>query len=117
LFSYFVCFVAKVPFSIFAGAVKDSVVGEERIAKYLLSLLNIRKTPLHWERLLHRREEFDDEECSSNKKDSRGSQWRKRRLNNSDALYIQVLTLINIIYEYTGHILLPPIELHMWAVD
>ncbi|KAK6151306.1 hypothetical protein DH2020_013941 [Rehmannia glutinosa] len=31
-----------------AGSVKDSVVGEERIAQYLLAVLNTRGTPLHW---------------------------------------------------------------------
>ncbi|GMN35934.1 hypothetical protein TIFTF001_042320 [Ficus carica] len=31
-----------------AGSVKDSVVGEERIAQYLLAVLNSRGTPLHW---------------------------------------------------------------------
>ncbi|XP_024459030.1 short integuments 2, mitochondrial isoform X2 [Populus trichocarpa] len=31
-----------------AGSVKDSVVGEERIARYLLAVLNTRGTPLHW---------------------------------------------------------------------
>ncbi|VAI12330.1 unnamed protein product [Triticum turgidum subsp. durum] len=71
------------------GAVKDSVVGEERIAKYLLSLLNIRKTPLHWERLLHRREEFDEDPDDSCEKGSRGSLRRRQRFNNSDALYVQ----------------------------
>jgi hypothetical protein len=66
------------------------VVGEERIAKYLLSLLNIRKTPLHWERLLHR--EFDEEPGGSCEKGSRDSLRRRRRLNNSDAVYVQVVT-------------------------
>ena len=27
---------------------KDSVVGEERIAQYLLAVLNTRRTPFHW---------------------------------------------------------------------
>ncbi|KAJ1265358.1 hypothetical protein BS78_08G070600 [Paspalum vaginatum] len=75
------------------GAIKDSVVGEERIAKYLLSVLNIRKTPLHWERLLHRREEVYEETCTSNEKEARGSLRSRRRLNNSDALYIKDLTM------------------------
>ncbi|KAG2561838.1 hypothetical protein PVAP13_8KG232800 [Panicum virgatum] len=77
------------------GAVKDSVVGEERIAKYLLSLLNIRKTPLHWERLVHRRGEVHEETCSHNENDSRDSLRRRRCLNNSDALYVQVLNLVS----------------------
>ncbi|KAK3118755.1 hypothetical protein QOZ80_9BG0706490 [Eleusine coracana subsp. coracana] len=92
------------------GAVKDSVVGEERIAKYLLSLLNIRKTPLHWERLLHRREGFDDEACSSNEKDSTDSIRRRRRLNNTDAIYVQDLvmevqsSLCSTFLDFTGNI-------------
>ncbi|KAH6772148.1 P-loop containing nucleoside triphosphate hydrolases superfamily protein [Perilla frutescens var. frutescens] len=35
-----------------AGSVKDSVVGEERIAQYLLAVLNTRGTPLHWRRFM-----------------------------------------------------------------
>ncbi|XP_059668399.1 short integuments 2, mitochondrial isoform X2 [Cornus florida] len=38
-----------------AGSVKDSVVGEERIAQYLLAVLNTRSTPLHWKRINDRR--------------------------------------------------------------
>lgn len=34
-----------------AGSVKDSIVGEERIVQYLLALLSIRGTPLHWKNL------------------------------------------------------------------
>ncbi|XP_031475263.1 short integuments 2, mitochondrial [Nymphaea colorata] len=30
------------------GSVKDSVVGEERLAEYLLATLNTREVPLHW---------------------------------------------------------------------
>ncbi|XP_010246386.1 PREDICTED: short integuments 2, mitochondrial isoform X2 [Nelumbo nucifera] len=37
------------------GAVKDSVVGEERLAQYLLAVLNSRGTPLHWRNLNNRR--------------------------------------------------------------
>ncbi|KAG2561834.1 hypothetical protein PVAP13_8KG232800 [Panicum virgatum] len=91
------------------GAVKDSVVGEERIAKYLLSLLNIRKTPLHWERLVHRRGEVHEETCSHNENDSRDSLRRRRCLNNSDALYVQDLvtevqrTLCRTCLDYTGN--------------
>lgn len=70
------------------------MVGEERIAKYLLSLLNIRKTPLHWERLVYRREQFNEDAFNSNEKDYRDSPRRRRRPNNSDALYVQVPTLI-----------------------
>nr|GEY00774.1 short integuments 2, mitochondrial-like [Tanacetum cinerariifolium] len=31
-----------------SGSLKDSVVGEERIAQYFLAVLNTRQTPLHW---------------------------------------------------------------------
>ncbi|KAL5204510.1 hypothetical protein ABZP36_009381 [Zizania latifolia] len=91
------------------GAVKDSVVGEERIAKYLLSLLNIRKTPLHWERLLHRREELDEESCNSNGKNYSDTPRRRRRLNNSDTLYVQDMvmeaqrTLCSTFMDFTGN--------------
>ncbi|XP_075511447.1 short integuments 2, mitochondrial isoform X2 [Primulina tabacum] len=37
-----------------AGSVKDSIVGEERIVQYLLALLSIRATPLHWKNLTER---------------------------------------------------------------
>ncbi|KAL0337949.1 UNVERIFIED_CONTAM: Short integuments 2, mitochondrial [Sesamum calycinum] len=40
-----------------AGSVKDSVVGEERIAQYLLAVLNTRGTPLHWRHLTDRESE------------------------------------------------------------
>ncbi|XP_047071810.1 short integuments 2, mitochondrial [Lolium rigidum] len=92
------------------GAVKDSVVGEERIAKYLLSLLNIRKTPLHWERLLHRRGEFDEEPCGSSVKGSRDSLRRRNPINNSDAVYVQDMvmevqrTLCSTTMEFTGNL-------------
>ncbi|CAO2831703.1 unnamed protein product [Amaranthus hypochondriacus] len=42
------------------GSVKDSVVGEERIAQYLLAILNCRGTPLHWKNLKDRKEECQD---------------------------------------------------------
>lgn len=38
----------------YAGSVKDSVVGEERIAQYLLAVLNTRGTPLQWKHLVDR---------------------------------------------------------------
>ncbi|KAM3288565.1 short integuments 2, mitochondrial [Capsicum chacoense] len=37
-----------------AGSVKDSVVGDERIAQYLLAVLNTRGTPLQWKHLVDR---------------------------------------------------------------
>ena len=61
------------------GAVKDSVVGEERIAKYLLSVLNTRRTPLHWGRLV-------------NRSDQENNRLRKQpeHIDGSDVVYIQV---------------------------
>ena len=44
-------------FTFRAGSVKDSVVGEERIAQYLLAVLNSRGTPLHWRHWNNRRAE------------------------------------------------------------
>ncbi|KAK9987442.1 hypothetical protein SO802_032393 [Lithocarpus litseifolius] len=38
-----------------AGFVKDSMVGDERIAQYLLAVLNTQGTPLHWKHLNSRR--------------------------------------------------------------
>ncbi|XP_008786812.2 short integuments 2, mitochondrial isoform X2 [Phoenix dactylifera] len=75
------------------GAVKNSVVGEERLAQYLLAVLNTRKTPLHWERLVcldnYQREgpETMPDEENNIFKDS--SPKRRRRLNESDVLYIE----------------------------
>lgn len=76
------------------GAVKDSVVGEDRLAQFLLAILNTRKTPLHWERLVRlentQREgpaSVPDEENESIFKDS--SSKRRRRLDLSDAVYIE----------------------------
>ncbi|XP_020273606.1 short integuments 2, mitochondrial isoform X2 [Asparagus officinalis] len=75
------------------GAVKDSIVGEERLAKYLLAILNTRKTPLHWERL----NKVQTEESSSDSKISSGTSLkesiprRRRRVNSSDVFYIEDL--------------------------
>lgn len=41
------------------GSLKDSVVGEERIAQYLLAVLNCRGTPLHWKYLKDKKEELN----------------------------------------------------------
>lgn len=37
---------------------KDSVVGEERIAQYLLAVFNSRGTPLYWKNLNDRKKEL-----------------------------------------------------------
>lgn len=75
------------------GSVKDSVVGEERIAQYLLAVLNTRGTPLHWKHLNKRRLEgirFDSEEKHEYKiKDLRPK--RRKLPNNSDMIYVEVI--------------------------
>ncbi|XP_030525969.1 short integuments 2, mitochondrial [Rhodamnia argentea] len=73
-----------------AGSVKDSVVGEERIAQYLLAVLNTRGTPLHWKHSNNRRMEgirYEREEKHDyNLKDLRP---KKKPPNVSDVLYIE----------------------------
>lgn len=72
---------------------KDSVVGEERIAQYLLAVLNTRGTPLHWNHLNNRRLEgikFDSEgKREYSLKDLRPK--RRKLTNDSDVLYIEVI--------------------------
>ncbi|CAL0326634.1 unnamed protein product [Lupinus luteus] len=78
-----------------AGSVKDSVVGEERIAQYLLAVLNIRGTPLHWRHLKNRRIdgiEYDAEEKHEyNLKNLKPK--RKNMPNRSDLVYVQDLVM------------------------
>lgn len=75
-----------------AGSVKDSVVGEERIAQYLLAVLNTRGTPLHWRRVLggetEGRLDFEDKPDYS----LQNLLPRRRRppTNKSDVVYIEV---------------------------
>nr|POF19066.1 short integuments 2, mitochondrial [Quercus suber] len=74
-----------------AGSVKDSVVGEERIAQYLLAVLNTRGTPLHWKHLNNRRLErfrYDSKEKHEyNLKDLRPK--RRKPPNDSNMLYVE----------------------------
>ncbi|XP_037491925.1 short integuments 2, mitochondrial isoform X2 [Jatropha curcas] len=76
-----------------AGSVKDSIVGEERIAQYLLAVLNTRGTPLHWRHWNNRKmegiryESHDKHEY--NLKDLRPK--RKKLPNVSDVLYVEDL--------------------------
>ncbi|PKA54514.1 hypothetical protein AXF42_Ash000349 [Apostasia shenzhenica] len=75
------------------GAIKDSVVGELRLAQYLLAVLNTRKSPMHWDRLL-KQHTSDSKNASGGKienvlKDSIPK--RRNRLNMSNVLYIQDL--------------------------
>ncbi|GMY18819.1 short integuments 2, mitochondrial [Fagus crenata] len=94
-----------------AGSVKDSVVGEERIAQYLLAVLNTRGTPLHWKHLNNRRLEgiqYDSKEKHEyNLKDLRPK--RRKPPNDSNMLYIEDLVtevqcaLYLTLLEFTGN--------------
>ncbi|KAK7847701.1 short integuments 2, partial [Quercus suber] len=76
-------------------SVKDSVVGEERIAQYLLVVLNTQGTPLHWKHLNSRRLEgiqYDSKEKHEyNLKDLRPK--RTKPPNDSNMLYIDFLVM------------------------
>ncbi|KAL6336787.1 hypothetical protein AAG906_036101 [Vitis piasezkii] len=76
-----------------AGSVKDSVVGEERIAQYLLAVLNTRSTPLHWRHLNNRRiEELRNEYEDKHDYNLKDLLPNKRKLpNRSDVKYIEDL--------------------------
>lgn len=82
------------------GAIKDSIVGEVRIAQYLLAVLNSRKTPLYWERL-------HNEQIGGS---SSGIPKRRNRLNGSDVIYIESLvkevqrTLYSTYSEFSGNL-------------
>ncbi|XP_057796349.1 LOW QUALITY PROTEIN: short integuments 2, mitochondrial-like [Salvia miltiorrhiza] len=74
-----------------AGSVKDSVVGEERIAQYLLAVLNSRGTPLHWRRFMD--VETDRHLDSEDKPDYRLQNLLPKRKTppsiKSDVVYIE----------------------------
>ncbi|XP_062100271.1 short integuments 2, mitochondrial-like [Humulus lupulus] len=76
-----------------AGSVKDSVVGEERIAQYLLAVLNTQGTPFHWKHWHNRRAEgirYDSAETGEHSlKDLRS---RRKLQDKSSVLYIEVNT-------------------------
>lgn len=75
------------------GAVKDSVVGEERLAQYLLAVLNIRKVPLHWDRLYNQKikESLDGSSDSKENIFGDGLSRKRNRINRSDVSYIEDL--------------------------
>lgn len=89
----------------FKGSVKDSVVGEERIAQYLLAVLNSRRTPLHWNHLNNRRLEGIQYATEGKREYSLKDLRPKRRKppNNSDVLYIEVIDMIPLTF-YLSHI-------------
>lgn len=74
-----------------AGSVKDSVVGEERIAQYLLAVLNTRGTPLQWKHLVDQ-ESKDLHHELENKPESVIKDLqnkRKKPMNKSNAFRVQ----------------------------
>ncbi|KAF3334295.1 mitochondrial ribosome-associated GTPase 1 [Carex littledalei] len=73
------------------GAVKDSVVGEERLAKYMLSVLNTRRTPLHWERLVNRSDQDFRRATGTLDRDSTLRKKQRKHIDGSDVVYIQDL--------------------------
>ncbi|KAB2046164.1 hypothetical protein ES319_D01G213800v1 [Gossypium barbadense] len=75
-----------------AGSVKDSVVGEDRIVQYLLTVLNTRGTPLHWKHLANPIEEttqISEDKPDYNPKDIRPKM--KKLPDASDLLYVKDL--------------------------
>lgn len=72
------------------GSVKDSVVGEERLAQYLLAVLNSRSTPLHWKHLNNRRmERYKTKDNEDKLKDLLPR--KRKQLNDSEVWYIEDL--------------------------
>ncbi|XP_068308886.1 short integuments 2, mitochondrial-like [Pyrus communis] len=74
-----------------AGSIKDSVVGEDRIAQYLLAVLNSRGTPFHWKNSNNRRMEGIQYEAEGKFDYSlKNLQPNRRKVpNKSDVLYIE----------------------------
>lgn len=78
------------------GSVKDSVVGEERIAQYLLAVLNTRGTPLHWKNLHNRRTEgIQSESVQKVEYNLKNLRTKRKPPNNSGVLYIEVIKLFS----------------------
>lgn len=89
---------SQMMFILLAGSVKDSVVGEDRIAQYLLAVLNIRGTPLHWKHWNNRRAEGIRYDSVDNVQHSLKDLRPKRRKppNASSVMYIEVKVPIKI---------------------
>lgn len=87
-----------------AGSVKDSVVGEERLAQYLLAVLNSRSTPLHWKHLNNRRmERYKTKDKEDKLKDLLPR--KRKQLNDSDVWYIEVMfSVLCILREIQCHV-------------
>ncbi|XP_059295941.1 short integuments 2, mitochondrial-like isoform X2 [Lycium ferocissimum] len=93
-----------------AGSVKDSVVGEERIAQYLLAVLNTRGTPLQWKHLVDR-ESMDLHHELENKPESIIKDLQnkgKKPMNKSKVYRVQDMvsevqrTLCSTLSEFSG---------------
>ncbi|KAI4319611.1 hypothetical protein MLD38_033191 [Melastoma candidum] len=95
-----------------AGSIKDAVVGEERIVQYLLAVLNIRGTPLHWKPPTNSTmESTSDESMGKREYNIKDLLPKKRRQPNaSDVLYIEDLvgavkrTLYESLSEFDGKV-------------
>lgn len=75
----------------YAGSVKDSVVGEERIAQYLLAVLNTRGTPLQWKHLVDRETKDPHHELENKCGVIKDLQNKgKKSMNKSNAYRVQV---------------------------
>ncbi|CAK9319526.1 unnamed protein product [Citrullus colocynthis] len=95
-----------------AGSVKDAVVGEERIAQYLLAVLNSRGTPFRWKQLNNIRMEgiqyAPEERCRFNLNDLQPK--RRASPNKSDMVYIEDLvtevqcSLYTTLSEFDGNV-------------
>lgn len=93
-----------------AGSVKDSVVGEDRIAQYLLAVLNTRRTPLHWRNSNNSRIEGIQYETEQKVEYSLKNLRPRRKLpTKSDVLYVEDLVtkvqcaLCSILSEFDGN--------------
>ncbi|XP_019166133.1 PREDICTED: short integuments 2, mitochondrial [Ipomoea nil] len=73
------------------GSVKDSVVGEERIAQYLLAVLNTRGTPLHWKHLISRESDDLHLDDAHNKPEynMKDLLMRRKPIDKSDLRYVE----------------------------
>lgn len=68
-----------------SGSVKDSVVGEERLAQYFLAILNTRGTPLHWKYLFEGRNEGSSNQDSIDKPSYNLKDLRHQRSKQPDS--------------------------------
>ncbi|KAL0720398.1 hypothetical protein Bca4012_034997 [Brassica carinata] len=68
-----------------SGSVKDSVVGEERLAQYFLAILNTRGTPLHWKYLFEGRNEGSSHPDSIDKPSYNLKDLRHQRSKQPDS--------------------------------